>query len=116
VDELERRRHNSEQALLDAEKARDLVSDQRHDAKKLLREQEDGRDSLISVSDIEELTGSVAREAARGAAEGFRKKASDSIELSGPLGLKIKGTLWRIFILLVMAGIIFLTITLITKR
>jgi hypothetical protein len=109
VDELERRRLASERALLEeSEHALSRAEDNLADAK-------EGRDSLISVSDIEELTGSIAREAARGAAEGFRKKLSDSVELSGPLGIKIKGTLKRILLLLVMVGIIFLIITLFNR-
>ena len=100
MDELERRRLASERAVLEAEQA--LI-----DAK-------ENRDSLISVSDIEELTGSVAREAARGVAEGLQKKPSNRVEVSW-LGIKAKGTLWRILVLLLLIGVIVTIVTLFSR-
>lgn len=64
LDRLRRQRRRSEQALLDA------------------IEEEPHRDSLISVTDVEELTGNVARQAAAGVAEALKTKRPE-LNVSG---------------------------------
>lgn len=66
LDRLRRQRRRSEQALLDATDDND----------------EPHRDSLISVTDVEELTGNVARQAAAGVAEALKTKRPE-LNVSG---------------------------------
>lgn len=65
LDRLRRQRRRSEQALLDA-----------------TNDEETHRDSLISVTDVEELTGNVARQAAAGVAEALKTKRPE-LDVSG---------------------------------
>lgn len=92
-DELDRKHRESEKALIEA------------------IEDEPSRDSLLSISDIEDLTGNIAREAARGAVEGASPKSPSGIEVQGPLGFKLKGSLGRTLIIIMVSMIGYLIAT-----
>lgn len=83
LDELGRRRRQSAQALADADVT---------------------RDSLVSISDVEELTGSVARQVAAGVAGQFKSKRPE-LEVSGRWGLwglTLRGSVWRVLAVLLV--------------